>query len=593
MHSGAGEGHRPGEPTARNAAPRPQRADHHGSSSFVFARRDARSPDAIASGRPGAGCPWAWPTPTRSISFSPSVARARSPTWISRPRHPRRPRQGDLAVRRDVLRRDDRRVGPCASRASPHASPTPAAPAAPAVSGTMRGLILSFAFAMAPMAAGAQILLPVSGGPGGGQFAAPCPSGQNLAALEVRGADDVDAVRPVCAAQGPRPAGAATSPGAWHGGGGGSFVGLMCPPSTPVVLSLYVAWEARTPRWSTASRSIAAAPPQASRRPATIPTRASTGRTTSHPQRSVRWVRVGYDISTDAQTCPPGQVAVGIHGRSGVWLDAIGLMCDAPRLQAASAPGRVNRGSPAPARSLCDAAASARARNSPTAANLTAQCQAYQASRPPPVSSLGRVNRDSPSPAGSLCDAAASARARNSPVAAHLEEQCQAAGGPPAPPADPPGEDPPPEGAAPCTFEATRKLALGLLLVIANRRPGGQAAAKAYLPALGGRGGGQFDQACGLGSLLGFELRVGDDVDAIRPICAVLRANGGQSTISFPTRGSGLQVVNTERGPETQVAAEWHGGIGGRVITLRCPPETPVVLGMDVGWGGRRHDHRQ
>jgi hypothetical protein len=40
------------------------------------------------------------------------------------------------------------------------------------------------------------------------------------------------------------------------------------------------------------------------------------------------------------------------------------------------------------------------------------------------------------------------------------------------------------------------------------------------LPALGGTGGGQFQDACAAGRLLGgFELRAGDDVDAIRPIC--------------------------------------------------------------------------
>lgn len=36
------------------------------------------------------------------------------------------------------------------------------------------------------------------------------------------------------------------------------------------------------------------------------------------------------------QVCPTGQVAIGVHGRSGDWLDAMGLMCDVPRITSAS-----------------------------------------------------------------------------------------------------------------------------------------------------------------------------------------------------------------------------------------------------------------
>src|SRR5438270_1912488 len=79
---------------------------------------------------------------------------------------------------------------------------------------------------------------------------------------------------------------------------------------------------------------------------------------------------------------------------------------------------------------ICDAARSARARNSPAAPNLEAQCQAAQSR----VKSLGRV-RVSSTPSGApipICDAARSARARNSLAAASLEAQCLALGGDPA-----------------------------------------------------------------------------------------------------------------------------------------------------------------
>jgi hypothetical protein len=79
-----------------------------------------------------------------------------------------------------------------------------------------------------------------------------------------------------------------------------------------------------------------------------------------------------------------------------------------------------------PARSICDAARDARARNSPAAAGLEAQCRA---STPPEAGTgkvLGRVPTSGSVPARSICDAARDARARNSPAAAGLEAQCRA-----------------------------------------------------------------------------------------------------------------------------------------------------------------------
>src|SRR6202171_6099789 len=47
-----------------------------------------------------------------------------------------------------------------------------------------------------------------------------------------------------------------------------------------------------------------------------------------------------------------------------------------------------------------------------------------------------------------------------------------------------------------------------------------QAQTAAILPPFGGHGGGQFVARCPQGQLLtGFDLRTGDDVDAIRPLC--------------------------------------------------------------------------
>ena len=119
--------------------------------------------------------------------------------------------------------------------------------------------------------------------------------------------------------------------------------------------------------------------------------------------------------------------------------------------------GRVggSSGSTGPPMSLCERARDARARNSPAAPDLEAQCRAH----PEPVKSLGRVAGSSGStgPPMTLCEHARDARARNSPAAPNLEAQCRANPDPPTPVAtapDPPtpvasAPDPQPSGRAP------------------------------------------------------------------------------------------------------------------------------------------------
>jgi hypothetical protein len=88
--------------------------------------------------------------------------------------------------------------------------------------------------------------------------------------------------------------------------------------------------------------------------------------------------------------------------------------------------GRVGvpSGRTGPPVSICERARDARARNSPVAPDLEAQCRAYTApaaSAPVPQQSGG-----APIP---VCDAARAAREQNSPEAANLEAQCRANGG--------------------------------------------------------------------------------------------------------------------------------------------------------------------
>jgi hypothetical protein len=286
--------------------------------------------------------------------------------------------------------------------------------------GARRRHALLSAAALALLLAGnahADAFLNSIGGEGGGQFQEHCANNDLLIGFELRVGDDVDAIRPLCVpAYGSRHVGAAvftTGSGlitnnadssapwgisqrlesGWHGGTGGGLTRILCPNDQPIVTGMFVAAEGvDTVIVNNIHLFCAEASPTRvdSEHPAAIfdapAYRASSavfgiGRGGSQPYRD-----------NNTQRCPGGTVAVGVHGRSGKWLDAIGLICAAPYVDASRAPvksiGRVNTGTspPGPPMSLCERARNARARNSPAAPNLEAQCKAIEsqaASKPP------------------------------------------------------------------------------------------------------------------------------------------------------------------------------------------------------------------
>jgi hypothetical protein len=327
--------------------------------------------------------------------------------------------------------------------------------------------LLGFVVAIAGVARGDGFLKPI-GGDGGGQFIARCPAGQNLTGVELRGGDDVDAIRAVCVASygpaeisaPPLTAGSGlvdggtgqvfptkkVAPG-WYGGPGGLIVPLLCPANTPIVIGMDVAAEGLDTvtvnnihlycGLAVAAQNAADVPsavfdaPNHGKWPAPL---MGPGQTQETGRQRWGW-----------QRCPGGTIAVGIHGRGGQFVDSLGLICDVPHLTKNPHPsvtlGRVQSTAPPGApMTICERAKSARERNSPAASSLEAQCKASI----PPVA-LGRVQSTTP-PSGtpkSICDAAAAARDRNSPTAAALAERCRAVGGalPDAAPDDAPSLD--------------------------------------------------------------------------------------------------------------------------------------------------------
>ena len=210
---------------------------------------------------------------------------------------------------------------------------------------------------------------PVGGG-GGGAFAARCPFPQVLTGLELRVADDVDAVRPICVlAYGPSststawvssPASAqhdwalgiyaisvdsgVPNPGLvvvgdrlWYGGGGGHPKSLLCPTYRPALLKMSIEAEGESTvivhKLAIYCGTASAGPVDASWLWTYI--QQFTGR--PPPRAHSNWSS-GPNHVDRYSLCPAGTIGVGIHGRSGVWLDALGIICDTPHYVPAPPP---------------------------------------------------------------------------------------------------------------------------------------------------------------------------------------------------------------------------------------------------------------
>ena len=311
------------------------------------------------------------------------------------------------------------------------------------VSFWLLAVMLSAGVTAAP--ASGQEYLPLIGGDGGGQFDHPCPGNQNLAGVELRVADDVDAIHPICVSSysptyrsdpvltiGSGLVDSNTLPPGWHGGPGGHIIALICPQNSPVARGMRVQSEGQKTEIVNSVTILcgtASAQPSPQENPVgfTGPTFKSTG-------GEGLFGKFGSDDSGTFR-CPAGEVAIGIHGRSGVWLDALGLICGPVRIDTSRKPplalGRSQPRDPnAPMPAICDAAASARAHNSPAAASLERQCFNDRSgiALGPPGGSDGSGGLASGTPM-EICDAARKARDNKSPAAPELARMCKASGG--------------------------------------------------------------------------------------------------------------------------------------------------------------------
>ncbi len=220
-----------------------------------------------------------------------------------------------------------------------------------------------------------DFIQPPIGGDGGGQFINRCPQGQLLTGLELRTGDDVDAIRPICVtAYAPTDVGPPVAGGIWSGGDGGSPRQLVCPKETPIVTGMYVGYGGvDTVIVNHIHLFCGIASPN--QEPSEVPSAKFDG---SGGRSTVGLFGGRYAAAgEDTQRCLADPVAVGINGRSGKWLDAVGLICGQPT-ESVKTLGRVKGAAPTPGPpvSLCERAREARARNSPTAPALEERCRA-------------------------------------------------------------------------------------------------------------------------------------------------------------------------------------------------------------------------
>ncbi len=242
-----------------------------------------------------------------------------------------------------------------------------------------------------------DVPLPPIGGGGGYPFKARCPQGQFLTGFDLRTGDFVDAIRPLCVtANGPAEPGPIEPYPSMFGGTGGGPRQLVCSRDTPIVTAMYVYSEGKQ-IVSVNSIHLFCGVAATTQTPSKSPAAGF-----DLPKQDVPFLSSFGEVREDTQFCTGGLVAVGINGRSGKWLDAVGLICGPPKLTPKAAPppevpprpvvkaiGRkkvpgATTGPPGPTgppRPKCDVAREARARNSPAAAGLEESCRVELAAK--------------------------------------------------------------------------------------------------------------------------------------------------------------------------------------------------------------------
>jgi hypothetical protein len=182
-------------------------------------------------------------------------------------------------------------------------------------------------------------VMPRIGGFGGSQFTARCAQGDYLNGFELRTGNDVDGLRAICATL--------STPGVvWRrslhpssfGGPGAGTTRIECPDNAPVVIAIFVLYEGADNVVVNNVHLYCGSATAVNQRTA-YPSAIFDG-PVDRESKNTTW-------GDATQDCPPGLVGVGINGKSGTWLDSLGLICGAP-MPPSKTLGRIKQSNPKP-----------------------------------------------------------------------------------------------------------------------------------------------------------------------------------------------------------------------------------------------------
>ncbi len=186
----------------------------------------------------------------------------------------------------------------------------------------MHGVTLFLGLALAATVNGAE--LPAVGGAGGDPFRVVCPSGAHLIGLSGRAGAWIDQLVPLCATwNAARQAFDAPVEGRAQGTSSGGLP--MTTGRCPAGFAVTAAGISVNTKDSGTGRRIDAFVDEIGLQCAQV------GGSDVQPVRVGRAGDAGGNsrwlYMSDRQACPAGQMATGIHGRAGLFIDAVGLIC--------------------------------------------------------------------------------------------------------------------------------------------------------------------------------------------------------------------------------------------------------------------------
>ncbi len=163
------------------------------------------------------------------------------------------------------------------------------------------------------------------GGSGGGNFTARCDQGEYLVGIEAGVGGWFDSVRPLCA----KPDGPMRRFRAQFGGDGGAPRSIACPPDAPVITYLNVI--ANGPKTVVVDHLYVRCG-AISKDQAPLDQRAALEMKSECSQEENDYAVCGSgkgrpNLRVGSMECPGGMLGVGLYGRYGMWLDALGLIC--------------------------------------------------------------------------------------------------------------------------------------------------------------------------------------------------------------------------------------------------------------------------